>query len=59
MTLEQKQKYIETYFDWLNYECADPYDEIEFLINCALNGNDKDNIIDVLETTFKRYFLNE
>ena len=55
MTTEQKQKYIETYFDWFNYECADPYDEIEFLINCALNGNDKENMIDVLETTFKHY----
>ncbi len=55
MTTEQKQKYIETYFDWFNYECTDPYDEIEFLINCALNGNDKDNMIDVLETTFKHY----
>jgi hypothetical protein len=55
MTVEQKQKYIDTYFDWFNYECADPYDEIEFLINCALNGNDKENMIDVLETTFKHY----
>ena len=55
MTVEQKQKYIETYFDWFNYECPDPYHEIEFLINCALNGNDKENMIDVLETTFKYY----
>jgi len=55
MTLEQKQKYIDTYFEWFNYECDDPYFVIEFLINCALNGNDKDNMIDALETTFKHY----
>ncbi len=55
MTTEQKQKYIDTYFEWFNYECDDPYFVIEFLINCALNGNDKDNMIDALETTFKNY----
>lgn len=55
MTTEQKQQYIETYFEWFNYECSDPYDEIKFLINCALNGNDKKNMIYALETTFKNY----
>ena len=55
MTTEQKQKYIDTYFEWFNYECDDPYFVIEFLINCALNGNDKENMIDALETTFKHY----
>jgi len=55
MTVEQKQKYIETYFEWFHYECTNPYDEMEFLINCALNGNDKQNIIEILETTFKHY----
>lgn len=55
MTKDEKQEYIETYFNWFNYECSDPYDEIEFLINSALNGNDKENIIDVLKETFKHY----
>ena len=55
MTVQQKQKYIETYFKWFNNDCTHPYDEIEFLINCTLNGNDKENMIDILETTFKHY----
>ncbi len=55
MTVKQKQKYIDTYFKWLNNDSTNPYDEIEFLINCALNGNDKENMIDILETTFKHY----
>ena len=55
MTVDEKQELIETYFSWFNYECADQYDEIEFLVNCALNGNDKDNMIDVLNETSKHY----
>ena len=55
MTVDEKQELIETYFNWFNYECSDPFGEIEFLINCALNGKEKDNMIDVLKETFKHY----
>ena len=55
MNIDDKQKYIEAYFNWFQYECSSHYDEIEFLINSALNGNEKQNIIDVLKETFKNY----
>ncbi len=49
-----KEKLIDVYYDWYRDECSDPYDELEWLINCAL-GNDKEreNVMDVLETTYK------
>lgn len=52
----KKQDLINAYYDWYRHECSDPYDELEWLINCAL-GNDKErkNVIDVLETTYKHY----
>jgi hypothetical protein len=46
---------IEIYYNWFNTECSNPFDEIEWLINCALNGNDKDNINEVLNDIYKHY----
>ena len=46
---------IEIYYNWFNTECSNPFDELEWLINCALNGNDKDNINEVLNDIYKHY----
>jgi len=43
---------IKNYIEWYRYECSDPYDELEWLINCALgNDKEKENIIEVLHIT--------
>ena len=53
--MDNKEKLIDTYYDWIMYECSNPYDEIKWLINCALASKEKDNVIEVLETTHKHF----
>ena len=55
MTQERKESLIDTYYDWFNDECSCPYDELRWLIESALNGKERDNIIEALETTYKHY----
>jgi len=53
MTQEYKEELIDTYYNWFNDECSCPYDELRWLIESALLGKEKDNIIEALETTHK------
>jgi hypothetical protein len=55
MTKEHKENLIDTYYDWFNDECSCPYDELRWLIESALNGKERDNIIEALETTYKHW----
>lgn len=55
MTQEHKENLIDVYYNWFNDECSCPYDEIRWLIESALLGKEKDNIIEALETTYKHY----
>ena len=53
--MKNKTELIDTYYNWFMDECSNPYDELEWLINCALESKEKDNVIEALETTCKHY----
>ena len=53
--MKNKTELIDTYYNWFMDECSNPYDELEWLINCALKSKEKDNVIEALETTCKHY----
>jgi len=55
MTQERKVELIDNYYEWFNDECSCHYDELRWLIESALNGKEKENIIEALETTYKDY----
>jgi hypothetical protein len=55
MTQEYKEELIDTYYNWFNDECSCTYDELRWLIESALNGKEKENIIEALETTYKHW----
>ena len=48
---------IKTYIKWYREECADPYDELEWLINLAIDsgGRAKEDMIQVLNDTNEHY----
>jgi len=40
----------DNYYTWYMEECCDPFEELEWLINCALSSSkEKDNIIQALK----------
>lgn len=47
--MKNKTKLIDTYYNWFMDECSNPYDELEWLINCALESKEKDNVIEALK----------
>lgn len=53
--MKNKTELIDTYYNWFMDECSNPYDELEWLINCALESKERDNVIEALETTCKHY----
>ena len=53
--MKNKTELIDTYYNWFMDECSNPYDELEWLINCALSSKEKDNVIEALETTYKHF----
>jgi|TARA_R100000479_G_scaffold91940_1_gene45353 hypothetical protein len=53
--MKNKTELIDTYYNWFMDECSNPYDELEWLINCALESKEKDNVIEALETTHKHF----
>ena len=53
--MKNKTELIDTYYNWFMDECSNPYDELEWLINCALASKEKDNVIEALETTYKHF----
>jgi hypothetical protein len=46
---------IQNYIHWCLYECDDPHDELQYLINLIIDsgGKEKEEIIEVLEITTK------
>jgi len=46
-------KLIDAYFNWYHEENNDPHGELEWLIKCALNGKNKDEVTEALLTVYK------
>ena len=51
---------IKNYIRWYQEDCTDPHDELEWLINLVIDsgGKQKDEMIQVLEDTYKDYVEN-
>ena len=51
---------IKNYIRWFREECSDQDDELEWLINLAIDsgGRTKDDMIQVLEDTYRDYVEN-
>ena len=54
------EKEIKNYIRWFREECSDQNDELEWLINLAIDsgGRTKDDMIQVLKDTYKDYVEN-
>ena len=44
---------INNYYDWFNYECSNPYDEIEWLVKTLLRSKHKEDMLQVLNDTYE------
>ena len=56
MQLHEKYEIeIDNYIKWYRDDCADPYEELKWLIDLLLNSKHKKDIIDVLETINEGY----
>jgi len=48
-----REKLIEVYIDWFLQDCSDPKDELKWLVYCLLNSMHKEDMEDVLKTTYE------
>ena len=54
------EELIDTYYAWYMEECSDPWDEMVWLINCALSSEtERDNVIQALKDVTKHRINNQ
>lgn len=51
---------IDTYYAWYREECSNPWEEMEWLINCALSSEtERGNVMQALRDVRKHRIINQ